>query len=167
MNRTRKQLLPNGQPHVRQHPIAGGVKLTTFVPLQFKKRGIQKVIVPPDGVEHAVTVSSSALPLAPQHDLILIKALALAQYWQQQLDNGQVTDAAEIARREQKDRTRVNELLRLALLAPDVIASIVAGETPQTLTLESLLRTPLPADWQSQRQQIQAIHARSRSFLSR
>lgn len=166
MNRTRKQLIP-GQPHIRQHPTDSGVKLTTFIPLQFKKRGIQKVIVPPDGVEHAVTVQSGALPLAPQHDLILIKALALAHYWQQQLDTGQVADAAEIARREQKGRTRVNELLRLALLAPDVIAKVLAGDYPRTLSLESLLRTPLPADWQSQRQQIQGINERSRSFLSR
>jgi len=33
-----------------RHPLQdGGLKITTFVPLQFKKRGIQKVVVGPVG----------------------------------------------------------------------------------------------------------------------
>jgi hypothetical protein len=44
----------------------------------------------------------------------------------------------------------VTGILRLALLAPDVIDPILAGRAVRTLLLESLER-PLPACWEEQR----------------
>ena len=83
MNRTSKKLLPTGQPHERRHPLEdGGVKITTFVPLQFKKRGIKKVVVGPVGVEDPVVVSMSAVAITPSQDPTLLKALARGVYWQ-------------------------------------------------------------------------------------
>jgi hypothetical protein len=44
----------------------------------------------------------------------------------------------------------VSRILRLALLAPDIVNEILAGSTDQTLVLEWLER-PLPANWEEQR----------------
>jgi hypothetical protein len=44
----------------------------------------------------------------------------------------------------------VSRILRLALLAPDIVEAIVAGRADQSLMLEQVER-PLPASWQEQR----------------
>jgi len=44
----------------------------------------------------------------------------------------------------------VSRILRLALLAPDIVEAILAGSTDQALMLERLER-PLPASWGEQR----------------
>lgn len=69
----------------------GGVKITTFVPLLFKKRGMKKVVVGP------VVVRAAAVAIPPSPDPTLLKALARGYYWQYLLDTGAAGDAAEIA----------------------------------------------------------------------
>jgi hypothetical protein len=44
----------------------------------------------------------------------------------------------------------VSRILRLALLAPDIVEAILAGQTDQALVLEKLER-PLPSGWKEQR----------------
>ena len=46
----------------------------------------------------------------------------------------------------------VNELLRLTLLAPDIIEQFMAGKQPRRLTLMWFQRNRLMVDWQAQRQ---------------
>lgn len=152
MNRTKKKLIPDGQPHERRHPLDdGGVKITTFVPLRFKKRGIKKVVVAPDGVDEPVAINASKVAIAPTQDHTLLKALALAHYWDKQIDDGVVADASEIAQREQMEVTRVREVLRLVILDPSIAQAILEGLQPRTLSLESLVRQSLPLDWLGQR----------------
>jgi hypothetical protein len=62
-----------------------------------------------------------------------------------------VEDGREIARREGLHPTTVNELLRLTLLAPDIIEMLMAGRQPRRLTLMWFQRHRLPVDWQAQR----------------
>lgn len=156
MNRTKKKLVPDGQPHERRHPLQdGGVKITTFVPLQFRRRGIKKVVVGPDGVDDPVVINASAVAIPPTQDHTLLKALALAHYWDKQIDDGVVADASEIGQREQMEITRVREVLRLVILAPYIVEAILHGRHPRTLSLESLVRQSLPLDWQEQRQMVE------------
>jgi hypothetical protein len=61
-----------------------------------------------------------------------------------------VVDAAAIAEREKIHRTTVNEILRLALLSPQIAEMALAGALPRTVSLERLLRTKLPLDWGEQ-----------------
>lgn len=158
MNHTTKKLIANGQPHERQHPLAdGGVRITTFVPLRFKKRGIQKVIVAPVGVETPTTINPSASAISPLHDLPLVKALGRSHYWQHLLDSGVVGDTADIAQREGIHRATVNEVLRLALLAPDITQAALEGSLPRTMSLESLLCTAFPLEWGAQREMIAGL----------
>jgi hypothetical protein len=47
----------------------------------------------------------------------------------------------------------VSRILRLALLAPDIIEAILTGNADQSLMLERLER-PLPAGWEEQRRRL-------------
>ena len=60
------------------------------------------------------------------------------------------TLALRCALKQRGYRSYVSGILRLALLAPDVIEAILAGRADQALLLESLGR-PLPASWEKQR----------------
>ncbi len=156
MNRTSKKLLPTGQPHERRHPLEqGGVRITTFVPLQFRKRGIKKVVVGPVGVDDPVAVRSSAAAITPRQDPTLLKALARGYYWQHLLDTGAAGDVAEIAEREGLHRVTVSDALRFALLAPGIVQAALEGGLPRTMTLEVLQRRTVPLDWAGQREMVE------------
>jgi hypothetical protein len=60
----------------------------------------------------------------------------------------------DIAKREGIHRATVNDLLRLALLAPDIAQAALEGTLPRTLSLEGLLRGTFPLDWGLQREVI-------------
>lgn len=153
MNRSSRKWLANGPPHERRHPLeGGGTRLTTFVPLQFRKRGIQKVIVPPPGVVDPVIVEAIEVAVPPCPDPTLLRALARGLYWQDLLDRGVVEDASEISEREGLHRVTVNFGLRLALLAPEFVEAALRGHLPQTVTLEGLQRVTIPAEWEKQRE---------------
>lgn len=57
-----------------------------------------------------------------------------------------------IARAEGLHHSTVNELLRLTLLAPDIIEMLLAGRQPRRMSLLWFQRNPLPVDWEAQRQ---------------
>lgn len=155
MNRTRKKLVPTGQPFDRRHPLeTGEVRITTFVPLQFKRRGIKKVVVGPAGVNEPVKVSDPNPAISPNQDPTLLRGLGRGFYWQHLLDTGVVADAAEIAEREGLHKTFVNDYLRFAILAPDLVDAALRGALPRTVTLLGLLRDGIPACWQAQQTQI-------------
>ena len=57
---------------------------------------------------------------------------------------------SEIGDAENISKSYVSRILRLALLAPDIVDAILAGGTDQGVMLERLER-PLPASWKEQR----------------
>ena len=157
MNRSSKTLVGDGKPHERRHPLEdGGVRITTFVPFHFKKRGIKKVIVAPEGVSQPVAITETPL-LTPEQDRPLLKAMGRGIYWQQLIDNGTVSCAIEIAEREGIHRSRVSDLLRLSLLAPDIVQAAYEGRLPRAVSLEAILRAKVPLDWNEQRRMIASL----------
>lgn len=112
------------------------VEFTTFVPVTFARRGIRRL---------AVTTS-------PEPDRTFVDGLARGFYWRDLLERGVQCSGAEIARAEGLHHSVVNELLRLTLLAPDLIERALAGRQPRRLTLMWFQRHPLPVDWDAQRQ---------------
>ena len=72
---------------------------------------------------------------------------------QTRLINNPKLTVHDVAREEKVSSAHLYTILRLAWLAPDIIASIVNGRKPHQLTAKSLLRlTPrLPTDWAEQR----------------
>jgi hypothetical protein len=66
------------------------------------------------------------------------------------LDDGVYASVSEIGDAENISKSYVSRILRLALLAPDIVEGILAGSTDQGLILEQLER-PLPSSWEEQR----------------
>jgi hypothetical protein len=123
-----------------------GETLVVRIPMRFQRRGGRKRIVAPDGNEIAPTSK-------PQPDGTLVKALARAWRWQRMLDEGIYTTVSDIGGAESISKSYVSRILRLALLAPDIVEAILSGNAVQSAMLESLER-PLPASWEEQRQKI-------------
>jgi hypothetical protein len=69
------------------------------------------------------------------------------------LDDGVYSTVGEIGDAENISKSYVSRILRLALLAPDVVDAILAGQTDQGLMIEKLER-PLPMSWDGQRKQL-------------
>jgi hypothetical protein len=86
----------------------------------------------------------------PQLDGVLVKALARAWRWQRLLDRGVHGSVTEIAEAEGISKSYVSRVLRLALLAPDIVEAILGGWADQRVMLERLERS-LPAGWGEQR----------------
>ena len=110
-------------------------ELETFVPFVYKRRGVERL----------------AQTVTPAHDTAFLVGLGRAFYWQRLLDTGVMASGSAIARAEGLHPSTVNELLRLTLLAPDIIEQLMAGRQPRRLTLMWFQRNPLPVDWQAQR----------------
>ena len=69
------------------------------------------------------------------------------------LDEGIYTSVSEIGDAENISKSYVSRILRLSLLAPDIVEAILASKTDQALVLEKLGRR-LPASWERQRGQL-------------
>jgi hypothetical protein len=99
--------------------------------------------VAPDGSELA--------PISkPQPDGTLVKALARAHRWQRMLEGGEYGTLAEMADAERISRSYVSRILRLTLLAPDIVERILDGRP--TAGLAQFLK-PFPVEWERQRRQ--------------
>jgi hypothetical protein len=79
-----------------------------------------------------------------------VKALARAWRWQRLLDKGAYASVSEIAEAERISKNYVSRVLRLALLAPDIVETILAGTTGPAVGFEQL-ETGVPASWEAQR----------------
>jgi len=86
-------------------------------------------------------------------------ALSRAFYWQELLDAGVVISGTEIAKREGLHHSTVNELLRLTLLDPAIIQSLLAGRQTQCMSLLWFQRNPLPLNWVEQRRVVAGFDA--------
>jgi hypothetical protein len=109
--------------------------------MRFQRRGGRKRIVAPDGSEIAPTPK-------PTPDGTLVKALARAWRWQRMFDEDVYTSVSDIAEAERINRSYISRVLRLTLLAPDIIERIVDGRNLPGL---SELLTPFPIEWEQQR----------------
>ena len=135
----------------RERREGGQVKLSTFIPLKIRKRGGSTVVVRPDGQTAA---SGLVTPLIDQPMQV---AISRAFYWQQLIDDGLVASGSEIAKREGLHPSTVNEQLRLTLLEPAIIQSILAGQQPKCMSLLWFQRNPLPTDWMAQREVVEGF----------
>jgi len=66
------------------------------------------------------------------------------------LDEGVYTSVSDIGDAENISKSYVSRILRLALLAPDIVEAVLEGRAKRALMLEKLER-PLPASWEEQR----------------
>ena len=124
---------------------AGTASKSTFtitIPLTIRKRGGRKLVFSSSGEE--ITV-----PARPRIDNTLVKALARAFRWQKLLETGVYTTVAEMADAEGINRSYVSRLLRLTLLAPTLVESILDGQVGTELIMPDLLE-PRSELWKEQ-----------------
>lgn len=117
--------------------------LTVFVPFKLKRRAGRKLIIMPDG---------APAPTQPvRADETLLKALARARRWNRLLESGRYTSIKAIAETEKINHSYVTRILRLTLLAPDIVDAILKGRQPKGLDLATLMND-FPPEWDRQRE---------------
>ena len=86
---------------------------------------------------------------SPEIDKTLVSNIVKAQRWMAMVLEGQ--SFSEIARAEGTSKRRIQDVVDLAMLAPDILDAIAAGEQPDGLTSDYLVKTGVPALWTEQR----------------
>lgn len=113
--------------------------MTLHVPFRIVKRGGRKEMQMPEGATQP-----------RRADGTLVKALARAFRWKRMLESGEFATIAELAAREGIPSTYLARVLRLTLLAPELIEAILDGRQPRAVTLPTLMK-PFPMEWKEQR----------------
>lgn len=133
-----------------------GQQRVTVVPLTIRRRRNRTLLSPPAG-------SSSVLGCGGP-DLPMIKTVSKAFYWQRLLEHGRYATTTELARALKLEPGWVAEVLRLTLLAPDIVEAIIEGRQPRHLNLQILRgrNDLLPRDWTEQRTALGFIADESR-----
>ena len=111
------------------------------VPLALRKqRGGRKLVLTPGGTANR---GSSAA------DTTLVKALARAFRRRRMMEAGGFSTINELAAAEKINSSYVSRLLRLSLLAPDIVEAILDGQQTEGVTLPGLM-APFPVEWEKQ-----------------
>ena len=116
--------------------------------MEFKVRGGRKEIIParsPWGLPPGVEGEPKRRSQRP-----LVVALARAHKWRQTVDSGEVASLGELAERYGVDRSYVGRILKLAALAPEIVASVLTGIEPEGPSLRALYGS-VPVGWDEQR----------------
>jgi hypothetical protein len=113
------------------------------VPIAFRRRGGRKTVTTQDGLE-VVRVARA------QTNNSLIKAIVRAFRWRRLIETDVHANIQEIAAAEHVNDSYVGRVLRLTLLAPDIVEAILDGLSAPEVTLDALLR-PFPTAWEDQR----------------
>jgi hypothetical protein len=116
--------------------------------MTFRKRGGRKLVVTPDGAPWAPR---------PRVDNAMVKALARAFRWRKMLDEGAHATLDDLAKARPVSATYVSRILRLTLLAPEIVEAILDGRQPAELQLDDLL-DGFPLDWESQQISLTVSH---------
>lgn len=112
------------------------------IPMKLKKRGGRKEVIVLEGLPAATRTT-----LPAQGPLVV--ALARAHQWRDHLESGRYLSIAELAGDLRVDRTYVSRLLRLTLLAPDIVTAVLRGDEPSGLSFRKLQQ--IPFTWSEQR----------------
>jgi hypothetical protein len=125
--------------------VAEGEQLVVSVPLAMKRRGGRKEIITPGGQTPESQPHSST-------NASLVLTIARAHRWRGLLEQGRYASIRELAKELGVDNSYVSRLLRLSLLAPDIVEAILDGTEPSGLSLGKLYRAPM--EWERQRQEL-------------
>ena len=114
--------------------------LSVRIPFAIRKRGGRKLVITRDGETHRPR---------PRVDSALVKALARAHRWQRLLESGECASITELAAAEKIDRSYLCRVLRLTLLAPEIVEAIMDGRQPEDVTLPALMKG-FAVEWEGQ-----------------
>ena len=136
---------PGSPRNVKVRKILAADKAEDLITLDIDTRlkrcgGEVRLVLPADSVEE-----TKRRPLPS-----LIKAIARAHDWYEQIVAGRMTGRRSIGKATGLDERYVAQILHAAFLAPDIVDAILDGQQPVGLTMEKLRKRP-PVDWQEQR----------------
>jgi hypothetical protein len=77
----------------------------------------------------------------------MVKVLARAFRWRKMLDNGVHAALEDLAKAKRLAPSYVSGILRLTLLAPDIVEAILDGRQPAEVQLDDLLEG-FPLEWE-------------------
>jgi hypothetical protein len=116
--------------------------VTVRVPLTIHRRPGRKTMV-------SLGFGADGGRIATKADPALVKALARAFRYQKLLDDGRYASISEMSAAEKIERGYLGTLLRLTLLAPEMVEAILNGRQPEGVTLPALLEG-VPVGWGEQ-----------------
>jgi hypothetical protein len=120
-----------------------GRTVTVHIPIAIRRCGGRKLVLAPDGTIDVRVASCRRI------DNAMFKADARSFRWRGMLENGMHATIAEITATEKINETYVGRVLRLTLLAPDIVEAILNGRQPAEMTLAVLMK-PFPVLWIAQ-----------------
>ena len=120
------------------HGAAAMLPTTQFFAMQMKRRGVEMRLI---------IGGADAPPRKP--DAALLKAIARAHWWFEELISARATSLAAIASREGVTDRYVARLIRLAFLAPKIVEAI--AERGELAELKLTPHVDLPLDWTTQK----------------
>jgi len=133
-------------PEMATRPVADakGLIIMRFFPMTVRRRGVEMRLV----------IAGNRAPAA-RADSTLLKAVARARQWSEDLLAGRAQSVAEIAERERVGSRYVRRVMRLSFLAPGIVEAIAVGDQPPELTAEALAeRVDLPLLWNAQEEAV-------------
>jgi hypothetical protein len=123
----------------------GDTTLTVHVPVAFRRRRSRKAMVTADrGTVVPRAQSRGAEPSA------IIRALARAFRWRRLIETGVHTTVHDIAKEERINPSYVSRVLRLTLLAPEVVEALMEAQSTDVGPLLVHLMKPFKVEWRSQ-----------------
>ena len=120
------------------HGAAAMLPITQFFAMRMKRRGVEMRLI---------IGGADAPPRKP--DAALLKAIARAHRWFEELISARATSLAAIASREGVTDRYVARLIRLAFLAPKIVEAI--AERGELADLKLTPHVDLPLDWMTQK----------------
>jgi site-specific DNA recombinase len=127
-----------------------GISLSHFVPMTMRRRGVELRLILDGRADQQRQV-----------DPALLKALARARSWFEDVVSGRVGSLAEIARREGLRKRYVARLTKLAFIAPAITEAIAEGRTPIGVNLQMLMdgRLELAPCWSAQQRMFSGVNS--------
>jgi hypothetical protein len=117
------------------------------VALALRKRGGRKLILTPPG---SPTWASSQ---QARVDNTLVKAIARAHRWKRMLESGEYASVTELAAAEKMNQSYLCRVLRLTLLAPDIVEAVLNGQQGAASRLHEFMQ-PFPLEWERQKKRL-------------
>lgn len=116
-------------------------RLISTHPFQLRKRGVETKIILAD---------------APAgQDETLIRNIARAHAWFERIKGGETF--AQIAEADGTSKRRIQQVIDLAFLAPDIVRDILHGQQPIRFTSDWCKSHDLPSDWPQQRARLAGL----------
>ena len=133
----------NGLSHPGLHLSVEGESLVVRIPIRLKTWGGERLIHTPRG---------EAQETGRPPDKALVKAVIRGLEWREALEKGEAESISDLARKSGCAYRYVKRILRLGVLAPDIVGKILQGRQPHGVNLSHILQVDLPLSWKIQRE---------------